>query len=124
MRYGPFAYPGYRWLWSGQLVSIIGDQLFPMALVRIALDRPQPILSLGMIFGARFVALACLIVVGGVLADRLDKFRLMISSDVIRVAGVSTLIGVGAGAPIWVLVLVTFGMGAGESLLQPSYDAL
>ncbi|MFE4670493.1 MFS transporter [Streptomyces sp. NPDC056716] len=124
VRNGPFAHAGYRWLWSGQVVSIIGDQLFPMAVVSIALGRAEPVLSLGVVFGARFLALALLIVVGGVLADRMDKLRLMISSDVIRMAAVLLLIGIGPAAPIWVLAAITFLMGAGESLFQPSYDAV
>lgn len=124
MRFGPFSHSGYRWLWAGQLVSIIGDQLFPMVMVRLTLTRPDPVFSLGVVFGSRFLALALLIVVGGVLADRLDKLRLMISSDVIRIGAVLLLISIGTSAPIWSLALITFLLGAGEALFQPAIDSV
>ncbi|MFJ3865213.1 MFS transporter [Streptomyces nigra] len=121
---GPFSHAGYRWLWSGQLVSIIGDQLFPMAVVALALGREESAFSLGVVFGSRFGALALLILVGGVLADRMDKLRLMMSSDVVRLSAVLLLIALGNGAPLWALALITFLMGAGESIFQPAYDSV
>jgi MFS family permease len=124
MRRNPFTHSGYRWLWSGQLVSLTGDQLFPMAMVGIALDRRQPVLSVSLIFASRFLALALFIVFGGVLADRLDKLRLMMSSDLIRLGAVVLLTVLGTGSPLWALVVITFVIGSGGAVFQPAYDSV
>ncbi|ORI13551.1 MFS transporter [Rhodococcus sp. 1168] len=122
-RKGPFAEPGFRWLWGGQLVGLIGDQIFPMAIVAMLSERSGMALSLGLVFGARFAGLSLLIIATGVLADRLNKTVMLLSSNVIRFSAVIFIIAMGGDLPLWALMLTTFLMGAGEAIFQPAYDS-
>lgn len=123
-RGGPFREPAFRWLWSGQLVSLIGDQLFPMAMVALVLPREQAAVSLGTIFAARFAGMALFVTVGGVLADRINRLRMLLASDVIRLVAVLALIAMGSNANLLALAVGTFVMGAGEAIFRPAYDSI
>jgi MFS family permease len=114
---------GFQLLWSGQLVGLMGDQLFPIAIVGVLSGRQDLAFSLGAVFGARFLGLSLLILLTGVLADRVKKVRMLITSDLVRVSAVIGLVVVGSNAPVWVLATATFTMGAGEAVFQPAYDA-
>lgn len=114
----------FRWFWSGQLVSTLGDQFFPITVVAMVLTASgEPALSLSLVLGARFAAMAIFILIGGVLADRFDRFRLMIGTDVVRALAIIPILVTGAESPLWLIVTVTFVLGAGGALFQPTYDA-
>ena len=120
---GAFAHTSFCFLWGGQLIALIGSAIFPMAIVAILAERDNMAQALGVVFGARFVGMCLLIILTGVLADRFNKIAMLLSSDVIRCTAVVLLFLVGTDAPAWLLVTVTFVMGAGESVFQPVYDS-
>ncbi|WP_243887157.1 hypothetical protein, partial [Dermatophilus congolensis] len=60
-------------------------------------------MSLGVVFGARFLGLSLLIVAAGVVADRLSRVQLLMVSDAIRAAAILGLLAMGLDAPLWVL---------------------
>lgn len=116
-------YKGFQRLFSGQLIGLIGDQLFPIAMVGVLASRSNLPFSLGVVFGARFLGLSLLIIFSGVIADRLSRVQLLVASDAMRAAAVLGLLIAGLDAPVWTLALLTFAMGAGEAVFQPAYDA-
>ena len=116
-------YKGFKRLFSGQLIGLIGDQLFPIAMVGVLASRSNLPFSLGVVFGARFLGLSLLIIFSGVIADRLSRVQLLVASDAMRAAAVLGLLIAGLDAPVWTLALLTFAMGAGEAVFQPAYDA-
>lgn len=79
-------YPAFRWLVSALAVSQIGDWLYNLALIVLVYDRTHSTLWTGVTTGARVVPIVVLGPLGGALADRFDRRRLMITSDVIRMA--------------------------------------
>jgi MFS family permease len=123
MTESPFRSRNFQFLWLGQLVSAVGDQIFPIAIIALALGRDDAAFSIGVVFSVRFLALALFIVVGGVLADRFPKIPLMMGTDILRGLAVTTLVVVGTSSPLWVVALITFVLGTGEALFQPLYDA-
>jgi MFS family permease len=119
LRRKPFSY-----LMGSQFVGLLGDQLFPLAMVGTALAREgETALTLGAVFAARFLGLGLCVVFGGVVADRLDRYRLMMSADVLRAIAILVIALIGVDAPLYVLAAVTFLLGAGESIYQPVLDA-
>lgn len=79
-------------LWVAQVVSSIGDWLGLFAILSIAKglsDRPEAAISLVMV--ARMAPGFVLAGVGGVIADRVDRKRLMVICDVGRAAVVAML---------------------------------
>lgn len=123
---GPLAVPAYRWLFTGQVVSAIGDQLFPIAVVALVVTRGGDAGELGLVLAARFAALVLFAILGGVWADRLPRVLLMRAADLLRLVAVSALaVAAASGDPsTTVLAALVFVVGAGEAFFRPAYGAL
>jgi MFS family permease len=94
-------YPAFRWLLSALAVSQTGDWLYNLALVVLVYDRTHSPLWAGVTTAARIVPIVALGPLGGVLADRFDRRRIMIVSDVTRMGLMALLAAVAAaGLPI------------------------
>jgi len=117
--------PDFRWLFTGQAVSAIGDQLFPVAVAVLVLQGGGGAGDLGLVLAARFGALVLFALLGGVWADRLPRVRVLVSADVLRLLAVLGLALAAASAPpVPVLAALTFLVGAGEAFFRPAYGAL
>jgi len=79
-------YPAFRSLLAGLAVSQIGDWLYNLALVTVVYTRTGSVMWAGIATGARVVPMVVLGPVGGVIADRFDRRRVMVASDLIRLA--------------------------------------
>lgn len=94
-------YPAFRYLLSALAVSQLGDWLYNLALVMLVYDRTHSALWAGITTAARVLPVVLLGPVGGVLADRFDRRRIMIICDLARVALMLLLAVVAAtGLPI------------------------
>jgi predicted MFS family arabinose efflux permease len=89
-------YPDFRWLLSGLAVSQIGDWLYNLALVVLVYERTHSALWAGVTTGARAVPVVMLGPLGGVLADRFDRRRIMITCDLARMGLMVVLAAVAA----------------------------
>jgi MFS family permease len=76
----------FRRLLGGLAVSQIGDWLYNLALVTLVYSRTHSALWVGVTTAARVVPIAALGPLGGAIADRFDRRRLMIACDLIRLA--------------------------------------
>ncbi len=76
--------PNYRSTWTGQVVSEVGDHFNNIAVMALAMERPNPGLIVTGVFLSRAVAMLCAGPIAGVLLDRLDRRRVMIASDLVR----------------------------------------
>ncbi|WP_432824715.1 MFS transporter [Dactylosporangium sp. CA-092794] len=90
-----------RRLLAALAVSQIGDWLYNLALVAFVYDRTGSVLWASATTAARVLPMVLLSPFGGVLADRYDRRRLMIWSDIAR-AGLMLLLAavVGLGLPV------------------------
>ena len=77
-------YPAFRWLLSGLAVSQTGDWLYNLALVTMVYEGTHSAMWVGITTAARVVPLVALGPLGGVIADRFDRRRLMAACDGIR----------------------------------------
>lgn len=115
----------FRWLFSGQVVSAVGDQLFPIAVAVLVLDGGGSAGDLGLVLAARFAALVLFALLGGVWADRLPRVRVLIGADAVRLLAVIGLLGAASTSPpVPALAALTFLVGAGEAFFRPAYGAL
>jgi MFS family permease len=87
-------YPDFRWLVSGLAVSQIGDWLYNLTLVVLVYQRTHSALWAGVTTAARVVPVVVLGPLGGVLADRFDRRRVMIICDLARMGLMVLLAGV------------------------------
>jgi len=103
----------FRALWFGQLVSVTGRQITVVALpFQVFLQTGSP-LAVGMIGLVQVVPLVAASIVGGAIADRVDRRRLLLATE-LGLFATSGLLLAGALAgepPLWYLYAVT-GMQA------------
>lgn len=114
----------FRLLWSGQAVSTIGNQMYPIALAVLVIQRGMGAGGLGLILATQGVAIGIGTLLSGSVGDRWRRTTVMIGSDVLRFAGVLPLAVVGRAIPVGALLAVVFVTGCGEGLFQPAYNAV
>ena len=122
----PLDVPAFRWLFVGQAVSSLGDQLFPVAVAALVVTRGGTAGELGLVLAARFAALVLFALLGGVWADRLPRVRMLRGADLLRmVAALALATAALAGdPPVWTLAALVFASGAGEAFFRPAFGAL
>lgn len=114
----------FRLLFIGQVVSSVGDQVFPVAVTVQVLDHGGSIGDLGLVLAARTAALVLFALLGGVWADRLPRVRVLIGADGLRLVAVLGLVVAMSTASVPVLAALVFVVGAGEAFFRPAYGAL
>jgi MFS family permease len=84
-------------------VSSCGDWLYNVALLALVYERTGSATWVSLTTAARIVPIVALGPLGGVLADRYDRQRLMIGADVVR-AGLMVVLGIVAAAGLPILL--------------------
>jgi MFS family permease len=97
-------YPAFRRLLAGLAVSQIGDWLYNLALVALVYQRTHSAMWAGIAAAARVVPMVALGPLGGVISDRFDRRRVMVASDLIRLA-LMVMLALAAVAHLPVMVL-------------------
>jgi DHA3 family tetracycline resistance protein-like MFS transporter len=115
----------FRNLFTGQAVSSVGDQIFPIAVTVHVLDNGGSLGDLGLVLAARTAALVLFALLGGVWADRLPRVRVLIGADLVRLVAVLGLVLAMTGTTSTpALAALVFVVGAGEAFFRPAYGAL
>lgn len=118
--------PNYRRFWTASAMSNLADGVFQVALPLLAIRlTDSPALVAGVAFANRLPWMLFALHAGA-LADRLDRRRTMFNVDLVRVALIGGLAAVtAAGAEhIWVLYLVGFALGVGETLFDTAAQSV
>ncbi|MCB9552735.1 MAG: MFS transporter [Myxococcales bacterium] len=79
----------FRRLWVANMVSMLGDWLSYVAVSLVAVNRGESAVTVGLVLVAHSLPMALLSPIAGPLADRFDRRRLMIVSQII--AGLLTV---------------------------------
>ena len=114
----------FRLLWLGQSISAIGDAVFPVAVAVRVLDEGGSASDLGLVLAARTLSFVLLLVVGGIVADRMRRTRVMLGADALRVVAGFGLALTPGSVSILALAALTFLMGSGEAFFRPAYGAV
>ncbi|AZM56924.1 MFS transporter [Streptomyces sp. WAC 01529] len=100
----------FNLLWTGQCLSDLGGAMLELALPLLVLQQTGSPAQAGLVGTAGLVTTLVCRLPAGVLADRLDRRHLMITCDVLRLAGYALLgwaVAVGAaGLPVIVAVVI------------------
>ena len=116
----------FRLLWAGQSASTIGDALVLVAVGLYVTRLTGDPSDVGIVLGAYSLPLVLFVLLGGVLADRLPRERVMIASDVVRCllhGTLALLIATGA-VRIWHMVVIGALFGTAEAFFRPAYTGL
>lgn len=122
----PLAERNFRYLWTGQAVSAMGDGLTPVALAFATLQIAHSASALGLVLAATTTARVVLLPVGGVWADRLPRQLVMLSSDSIRAVAELTIavLLLTGHAQLWTLIVLAVADGAASAFFIPASGAL
>lgn len=125
-RIGPLEEREFRLLWLGQATSAIGTSLVPVALAFAVIDLTGSASALGIVLSAGLVSRVVLLLVGGVVADRLPRQTIMLAADLLRTASQATvaLLLLSGRAELWQLVVLFALFGAGDSFFSPASTGL
>ncbi len=93
----------FQLLISSLAVSSCGDWLYNVALLAIVYERTGSATWVSLTTAARVLPIVALGPIGGVMADRYDRRRLMIAADAIR-AGLMVVLGIVAAAGLPILL--------------------
>ena len=98
----------FRLLFAGQSLSTSGDAAATIAVAFAVLGIGGSASALGIALAARYVPLAGFLLIGGVVADRFPRRRLMLSSDIVRALAQGTLavLLLSGAAHVWEIVVL------------------
>ncbi|MDR7522173.1 MAG: MFS transporter [Armatimonadota bacterium] len=112
----------YAWLWSAQLISLIGDRFHWVAISLWVFAQTGSALSVSYAIMALLIAPALVGFYAGVLVDRMDRRRIMVAADLVRaglVAAIPWLMEQGIG---WVY-LDLFLISSASAFFRPAMFA-
>lgn len=110
----------YAKLFGAGIVNGIGDRISQVAVLGLLLSLTGSGLAVGIAFAIRLVPYLIFAPLGGWLADRFPKKRLMIAADLIRAAFALLPLFVRDVGDIWIIWLSMFLLSAGEALYVPA----
>jgi MFS family permease len=125
-RFGPLAEREFRLLFGGQLVSLLGTAVAPIALAFAVLELTGSTTDLGIVLAANWVPQLVLILFGGVFADRLPRHLVMVGSNLVSAAAQGTIAALllTGTAQLWQLAALQIVRGAAFSFFFPASQGL
>jgi len=122
----PLTRRDFRLLFSGETISLLGDQFHFVALAWLTLQITGSGLALGTVLLIAGLPRAVLVLVGGVAADRFSPRSIMLASNAMRavVAALLTVLVVTGTVELWMLFILAFVFGAVDAFFWPSMGAI
>lgn len=114
----------YRYLWLGNVVSLLGDWFNLIASAELITDLSNTGLAISSLFLARFLPLFFVSPLAGVLADRFSRRKIMIASDLLRALTVLGFLFVQTREQIWLLYALTVMQFVLSALFTPARSAI
>ncbi|NUW45341.1 MFS transporter [Nonomuraea rhodomycinica] len=116
----------YWLLLTGFLASSLGTWIYRLALPLLVYDLTGSPLGTGLVYVMEYVPYLLLGMVGGVLADRYDRRRLLVLGDTASAAVtlvLAAMVALGVGR-LWPIYLVALLLASVDPLYQPAFRAL
>jgi MFS family permease len=110
-------------LWSGRLVSSLGSWLLVIAVPARVLLLTGSMAATGFTLAAQYLPWVVLGPLAGVVVDRWDRRRVMLTVDGFRAAAVALLLFVHSPDTVWVGYLALVAENAGTALFNPATQA-
>ena len=114
----------YRYLWWGNVVSLLGDWFNLIASAEIITEISNSGVAISYLFLARFLPLFFFSPLAGVIADRYDRKKILVVTDVLRALTVLGFLLVAVTGYVWLLYLLTVMQFALSALFTPARSAV
>ena len=125
-RLGPLAEREFRLLFAGEVVSLAGSAIAPIALAFAILDVTGSASDLGIVLAAAWLPQVAFVLIGGVIADRLPRSLILVGSNLTSGAAqavVAVLLLTGS-AELWHLLVTQVVRGAAVAFFLPAMEAV
>jgi MFS family permease len=116
--------PNFRNLWFGQIISLLGDWFNLIASASLISMLTQSGLAVGGLFVIRMLSQFLASPIGGVLADRYNRKKLLITFDLIRGCIVLGFLLVRSPGHVWLLYILTAVQLAFSGMFFPTRNAI
>ncbi len=122
----PLRIRDFRLLWSGLVVSLIGDGMFLIAMAWQVYELSDAPSALAMVGLSMSIPHVLFLLIGGVVTDRVDRRKVMIGADLVRglAVGLLGLLAVSGNIALWHIVALVAVYGAGNAFFGPAFDAI
>ncbi len=120
-----FRVPAFAWYWSGQLLSGIGTWSQSIALAWLVLDLTHSAIDLGTVTMLQFLPILAFALLGGVIADRFPRRRLLVVTQIALTLEAFTL-GLLVALQIitlWEVAAIAMAVGTTNALNNPVQQA-
>jgi len=124
--FGALRYRNYRFYWFGQFPSVLAQNMQHVALPWLVLDLTGSAALLGVTGLMQTVPNIALSFLGGAIADRVDRRRMLIGTQAAQALlflGLGTLVAAEL-AQIWEVLAVAFLLGCVRAFDQPTRQAI
>ena len=113
-------------LWSGQLLSALGDSIYRVALAWWVLEKTGSATAMSTIFIFASAPMLVFLLIGGVAVDRYPRARVMLLSDVLRglLIGIVALLAFAHRLEVWHIYVVSLFFGIVGAFFGPAYRAI
>jgi predicted MFS family arabinose efflux permease len=121
-----FQYRDFRLMWTGACVSTIGTWMQSTAQAWLIYDLTRSSFYLGLDVFLAQVPIILFSLVGGVVADRMNRRNLLLISQYIQMttASILTALVFFKVVHVWEILCLSFVVGIGQSFGGPAYQAL
>ena len=114
----------FRFLWFGQIVSLLGDWFNLVASAALVGLLTQSGLAVGSLFVVRMLAPFLVSPIAGVAADRYNRKYVLIAADLIRAVVVLAFLLVRDAGDVWILYTLTAVQMATSGFFDPAHTAI
>lgn len=114
----------FRFLWTGQVVSLLGDWFNLIASAALISHLTHSGLAIGSLFVVRMLAPFLVSPLAGVLADRYNRKTLLIVADILRGIVVLGFLLVQTPEQVWLLYVITAIQLAFSGVFFPARNAI
>jgi predicted MFS family arabinose efflux permease len=124
--FSSFHYRDFRLLWIGACTSSIGTWMQSVAQNWLVLDLTNSPRMLGLDAFLGQIPIFLFSLIGGVIADRMDRRRLLVSSQFVQMScalALALLFAVGR-VEVWHILALSFVVGLAQAFGGPAYQAL
>jgi hypothetical protein len=114
----------FRLLWSGQIVSQLGDWFNLVALYGLLFELTGSATAVASMMVVQMLPQALVSPSAGVIVDRFDRRRIMIAADLVRGVVILGLLLVRSASTVWIAYLVVGVVVAAQGFFEPARSAL
>ena len=122
----PLRLRDFRLVFTGESISLIGDQFHFVALAWLALQLTGSGLALGTVLMVAAIPRAVFMLLGGALSDRFSPRSLMLASNALRgmVVGIVAALVLSGNAQLWQLYVLAGIFGVVDAFFHPALNTI